>query len=351
MPISIELKKKCVELAKAGKKPREIYTETFYPEHDGMSYESFSRKLRDWKKKTWPSTVTLDGGTYEGFIAHGATVQVSADGEILQAWIKQTSDDRHWEDLLEAIHANIDPIRIEPKEGDGSGMLEVPLFDLHLPLSDHTESCERILALIFRQKWEEINLIVGQDLFHNDDMRGRTASGRVIEKVDISSAWETAKMIWYSLIEASLQQADTVNLIYSVGNHDESLAWAFTQLLKDHYPQLNVDDSMKQRKHIFWKDCFIGVTHGSYAKSANQDFRGQFTIEFPEAFARAKVREIHAGHLHHETEADIYGVMVRRLSRSGNTDKWSDDEGYVGAHKRFMIFEWSPGTLAAIHYV
>lgn len=351
MSVSIELKQKCVELAKAGKTCREIYVETVCPEYDGMSYESFCRRLREWKKKTWPSPITLEGGTYKGFVAHDATVQVSHDGQIVQAWIKQAYDDGRWDELLEAIHANTEPIKIEPKSGTGSGMLEIPLFDLHLPLSDHTESCERVLGLIRQQKWEEINLIIGQDLFHNDDMRGRTASGRTIEKVDISLAWEMAKTIWYSLIEASLQQADTVNLIYSVGNHDESLAWAFTQLLKDHYPQLHVDDSLKQRKCIFWQDCFIGITHGSYTKSANSDFRGQFTIEFPEAFAKAKVREIHAGHLHHETEADIYGVMVRRLSRSGNTDKWSDDEGYVGAHKRFMIFEWSPGTLAAIHYV
>lgn len=351
MPVSIELKQKCVELKNAGKNSKQIYLETFLPEYDGMSYESFRRRLNEWKKKTWPETTTLEGGTYKGFVAHDATVQVNNQGQIVQAWIKQAYDDGRWDDLIEVIRENADPVRIEAKRGPGTGMLEIPLCDMHLPLSDHTKSCEQIISIIERQQWEEINLVVGQDLFHNDDMRGRTASGRSIEKVDISLAWEMAKTIWYSIIEKALLQADKVNLIYSVGNHDESLAWAFIQLLKDHYPQLHVDDSMSQRKCIYWRECFIGITHGSYIKSSNQDFRGQFTIEYPMEFASAKVREIHAGHLHHEAEADLYGVMVRRLSRNGKTDKWSDDEGYVGAHKRFMLFEWAPGSLAAIYYV
>ena len=300
---------------------------------------------------TFPDTTTLEHGTYEGFTAHNATVQVNAKGEIIQAWIKQALDDCQWDALLEAVHQNVEPIRIEPKTGDGIGMLEIPLYDLHLPLSDHRASIEELLGIIERQKWQEINIVIGQDMFHNDDMRGRTASGRPIEKVNIPLAWEMAKEIWYNVIETSLQQSEHVNLIYSIGNHDESLSWAFVQMLKDHYPQVTVDDRMKQRKCIFWNKCFIGLTHGHQAKSKINDLRGQFTIEFPEEFSKSTVREIHAGHLHHEAEGDLYGVMIRRLSRNGDTDQWSEDEGFVGAHKRFMVFEWMPGCLKAVYYI
>ena len=278
-------------------------------------------------------------------------MQVSRDGTIVQAWIKQALDDGQWDKLLTVIQESTEPVRIEPIGGDGAGMLEIPLYDMHLPLSDHTNSIGQLLAIINRQKWDEINIVIGQDMFHNDDMRGRTASGRVIEKVDIPQAWEMARSIWYSVIDVSLKQSEKVNLIYSIGNHDESLAWCFVQMLKDHYPQINVDDRLKQRKRIWWNGCFIGLTHGSYAKNKNQDLRGQFTIEFPEEFSKSTVREIHSGHLHHEGEGDLYGVMVRRLSRNGETDQWSEDEGYVGAHKRFMVFEWMPGRLKAIYYI
>ena len=41
-------------------------------------------------------------------------------------------------------------------------MLEIPLYDMHLPLSDHRASIEELLGIIERQKWQEINI---DDLF------------------------------------------------------------------------------------------------------------------------------------------------------------------------------------------
>lgn len=349
--ISIEMKKKCVDAYNAGYPLKKIYSEMYHDEYPTASYESFRRYMKRWRKKTFPDRTTLEGGTYEGFTAHNATVQVNSGGEIVQAWIKQTLDDGQWDELLEVIRTNTEPVRIEPDTGDGDGMLEIPLYDMHLPLSDHTKSIEQLLGIICRQNWEEINIVIGQDLFHNDDMRGRTASGRSIEKVDIPTAWEMARKIWFSVIEASLRKAKKVRLIYSIGNHDESLSWCFVQMLKDHYPQIEVDDRLKQRKCIHWNGCFIGLTHGHYMKNKTYDLRGQFTIEFPEEFSKSTVREIHAGHLHHESEGDLYGVMIRRLSRNGTTDEWSENEGFVGAHKRFMVFEWLPGCLKAVYYI
>lgn len=351
MIVDIETKKQCVDAYKSGKTVKEIYTSIYHERYPSSSCESFRRYLYNWRRQTFPSSDTLNAGTYEGFTAHNATVQVNSEGEIVQAWIKQTLDDGQWDTLLDTIHENTEPIKIEPVTGDGEGMLEIPLYDMHLPLSDHVKSVELLLGIINRQKWQEINIIIGQDMFHNDDMRGRTASGRIIEKVDVAAAWDMAKTIWYNVIEASIKQSERVKLIYSIGNHDESLSWCFVQMLKDHYPQIEVDDRLKQRKCIYWNGCFIGVTHGHYMKNKKHDLRGQFTIEFPREFSESTVREIHAGHLHDESEKDLYGVMVRRLSRNGETDQWSEDEGFVGAHKRFMIFEWMPGWLRAVHYI
>jgi UDP-2,3-diacylglucosamine pyrophosphatase LpxH len=230
-------------------------------------------------------------------------------------------------------------------------MLEIPLFDQHFPLSEHRESLLNLLPIIESRVWEEINIIVGQDMLHNDDMRGRTSSGRPIEKVDMVKAWDMARDFYASVIESAVSHSKNVKIIYSKGNHDESMSWAFVQMLKAMYPTVYVDDSLKQRKCIFWRNCFIGITHGAYKKSSHNDLRGQFTIQFATEFSSARVREIHAGHLHQEEERDIYGVVCRRLSRNGNEDEWSDDEGLVGATKRFMVFKWKPGWLAGIDFI
>lgn len=352
MTIDISVKKKCVELSMQGNTARSVYNEYFTKVHEGMGYETFRAKLKQWKKRSFADESTIESGTYPGFTAHNATVQVNGEGKITQAWIKQAVDDVRWDELLDAIKEHTQSVLcVSPATDNGEGMLEIPLYDMHFPLSDHSETIGELLGIIQSRHRQEINIIIGQDLLHNDDFRGRTSSGRPIERVDIAQAWRMAREFWERVIKSCAENADRVNVIYSKGNHDESLAWAFVQMLRAMFPTVAFDDSMKQRKVIFWDGCFIGVTHGNGAKTQNNDLRGQFTIEFPEQFAKAAVREIHCGHLHHEREADLYGVMLRRLSRSGVTDEWSDDEGFVGAHKRFMVFDWMPSRLKAIYYV
>ena len=353
MTISTDVKKKCVEMKRNGHTAREIYVNYFSKAHSGMGYETFRTKLKRWQKQTFADPKTLQTGTYEGFIAHGATVQVDRNGEVVQAWIKQHANDEQFIRLVDFIAENTAPCLITERPGPANEpqMLEIPLFDQHFPQNDHVETLNDLLEIVESRTWEEINLIIGQDMLHNDDMRGRTSSGRPIENVDMVKAWDLARNFYASLISGCLAFSNRLKITYSKGNHDESMSWAFVQMLKSMFPQAEFDDSMQQRKCISWRECFIGVTHGAYKKSTNADLRGQFTIQFPMEFASAKVREIHAGHLHREEEKDIYGVMCRRLSRKGIEDEWTDDEGLIGANKRFMVFRWKPGRLAGIDYV
>ena len=353
MTIALEVKRKCIELREKGMTMPEIYRSYFSQVHPGMTYETFRHKLKHWRKQACADEKTLYSGTYPGFIAHGATVQVNERGEVVQAWIKEHADDDQMRRLVEFIRENTQPVEIErsSESAESPEMLEIPLFDQHFPQNQHISTFIELAKIIETRQWEEINVIIGQDLFHNDDFRGRTSSGRSIEKVDMVKAWELARIFWTSLIKCALEHSNRLKITYSKGNHDESMSWAFVQMLKAMFPQAEFDDSMRQRKCISWRDYFIGVTHGAYKKSTNEDLRGQFTIQFPVEFANAKVREIHAGHLHREEEKDIYGVMCRRLCRIGAADEWSDDEGYVGASQRFMVFKWKPGRLAGIDYI
>jgi len=120
------------------------------------------------------------------------------------------------------------------------------------------------------------------------------------------------------------------------------------QMIKARYPQVNVDDRMQQRKAYVYGDNFIGITHGDKAR---KDLHNIFPIEFPVEWSGAKNREIHTGHLHVEETKDVFGMAVRTLATRNRTDKWHRDNGFVGAHKRFMLFEYSEKELESIHYV
>ena len=355
MLIGYELKRKCVELANNGMTYRDIYNNVFSPEHKGMSRETFARKLREWRKKKWADDITLEAANLDwGFRPYAATVQVDHSGNVIQSWVKQSANDGAYEKLIEAIKQNTPHAVIERQRAEESGhMLEIPLWDMHIGIADldhYRQTVSETIRYIQSRRWKKIIIPVGQDLFHNDDFRGRTSSGRAIEKVDMVQAWNDARSIYYSIIDEAHANADEVEIIYIRGNHDESMAWAFVQLLKERYGQ--ADDSLAYKKMRTFGRCFVGLTHGDGKKSTAKDLRGQFSARFPVEFAAAKVKEIHAGHIHHEKElGDTYGVMCRRLCTGNEQDDWSDSEGYEGSIKRFMLFDWSETKLAGIYYV
>ena len=348
--IPYELKRRCVE-ARETMSATDVYRNIFSPEHSEMSCESFCRALRKWKRKALASSQTLEAGTYGGFTAHNATVQVNGRGEVVQAWIKQGLDDNECEQLLEAIKENIKPITIEQPKQTWASMLEIPLFDMHFgvaTIDDYMPLLAQIIALIETKQWGEVNILIGQDLLHTNDLRGHTAKGTEIGTIDFGKAWSDAWRFWITIIDKAIANAKEVKLRYSRGNHDECTSWCFVQALKARYPQLWVDDSFEPRRCITWNGVFIGYGHCEYTGNLSKIFQN-FVLDFPMEFAEAKVREIHTGHLHSEGQDN--GMMVRRLASGVPVDKWSRDNGYVGSHRRFQVFEWMPNRLRAIYYM
>ena len=351
--IPIEVKKKCIDMAQ-GMTAREVYTQYYSLIYD-TSYNGFRSMLKKWKRKSYADDKILEVGNLDyKFTPYATTVQVNRDGEITQSWIKSRGEDRLFLELIEAVKNNTphEKIEIIHKE-EAKGMLEIPLFDMHMGIADlehYKPALQEILLLIDKQVYEEINIVIGQDMIHNDNFKGTTTKGTPIEKINVVKAWNDAKTFWYNIIDKAIEKANKVQIIYSQGNHDKFVTWSFIQMLKERYGDI-VEDSLKERKCITYGTNFIGITHGDFRKNKPMDLRSQFSVKFPLEFAQSKVKEIHCGHLHHETEKDEYGVMCRRLCTSGKEDEWSDEEGYIGANKRFMIFEWSLDKLVAIYYV
>lgn len=355
--IPLKVKRTCVEMVVSGKSIRDIYNEYYCNQvTNPQTFRSFGRSIRRWKNKAYADDFTLDSGTYEGFVAHDATVQVSGNGEIVQAWIKQKASDVDPEEFIKAIRGMVDKFEYEPRDlTDTFDMLEIPLFDMHWGVAflDHYESTlKSIIDLIRSHNWKKIIIPFGQDFFHNDSIvNGQTTKGTPIEKVDMTRAVKESQTFIYAIIDEALAYADEVKVIYTPGNHDRSISWMFLQVLLERYGPVIVDDSLEYRKVFTYGKNSIMVTHGDSKQATSRNLAQIFPISFAEEFANAEIREVHAGHLHREGEADIYGVMVRRLSSGNCTDDWSNREDFIGAHKRFMLFEWSLDKLKSIHYV
>lgn len=352
--IPYELKRRCVELSKSGVRYEQIYKEYIKP-NSTMSFRSFGRRMAEWKAKTAADEGLLESANLGfKFTPRASTVQVNARGEVIQAWIKQCTEDAI-DEILSAIKDSTPVATIEPKvRDDADGMLEIPLFDMHFGIADidfYRDTLAEILGIVSSKHWDRVVIPVGQDLFHNDSIsKGITTKGTLIEKVDLKKAVLDAKTFYCNLIETAIKHANKVDVIYSPGNHDKTVGWMFVQILKERYGDI-VNDSAKERKAILWNGCFVGFTHGDKGNDTAAGLRGKFTKEFPALFALAKVREIHIGHLHRESDSrDEYGVQIRRMCTKNKDDEWTDEEGFM-SQKRFMLFEWETNKLKRIHYV
>lgn len=252
---------------------------------------------------------------------------------------------------LEKANKEITPIHIENRVSNGEGLLEIPLFDMHFGVNtyeDYLEVRDSIVSKITSKKWDKIFFIIGQDLLHNNGFDGKTSSGTPIEQVDMTKAWNDAFSFYCQLITVAQNNSNGVNCSYSIANHDDSMSWAFVKCLEIKFPNVSFDTSKKVRKAFVWNDIFIGYAHGH--KGANR-IHENFLSDFGKLMAIANVVEIHTGHIHKEIANDKYGILARTLSTKGKTDSWHDDNGFVGSHKRFQLFEYSPTSLDAVYYI
>ena len=254
------------------------------------------------------------------------------------------------EKLLESIKRDVKPVAVEPLE-NGEMLLEIPLFDMHFGIADfnyYRNTYQKITNKIISNKWDTILFVIGQDLLHNDGFTGKTTSGTMIEKVNMEKAWDDADMFYTGLIKYASNHSKNVHVVYSCGNHDQGISFGFVKTLEAKFPNATFDTAMKQRKGFVWSDIFLGFSHGD--KGANR-LAKNFLTEHGTSIAKAKIVEVHSGHIHHEVTKDDFGIVVRALATGAKTDSWHEDYGFIGAMKRFEIFEYTKDSLNGIDFV
>lgn len=259
------------------------------------------------------------------------------------------------EDLIAILNdTNLQKVSIETRPADHfDGLFEIPIFDAHFGIATY-EDYKAHQAEIFRylqsQHWEQVLFVIGQDLFHNDDFRGRTSKGTPIERVDMERAVRHAKCFYYPLIEEALRQGRKVKIIYSRGNHDETMGWFFVNMLGEKYPQCEIDGDQREFKRHIYHRVFLGYTHGEKVGADTKlikTFNGLWRLEM----AQAKVRIIKRGHYHHLTQLDDDGTIVMGLSTAAPTDEYNEIHGYTYSHKVFQMFIYNAHGVKAQIYI
>lgn len=230
--------------------------------------------------------------------------------------------------------------------------LLIPLFDTHFGISnfEYYKDVFDKLNNMLDNKYKEVLFIIGQDLYHNDSLfNGRTAKGTEIDKVDMIQAWKDSVKFFVPLIYKALDKGSDVKLMYSKGNHSETVEWCFIQYLKGIFPECDVDDTLRERKVHMFGTNLISTTHGD--KKNEKRLPENIATEFPVEWSKATTRTLFVGHKHHEMVLDAGGILVRRMPTKNKLDSYHEDRGFTTAHSRFQVHEFNETEQTGLFYL
>lgn len=201
-------------------------------------------------------------------------------------------------------------------------------------------------------------LPLGNDFLNVDNAARTTTAGT---PQDEDGRWQrTFKggldlMIW---AVDTLREKAPVEVVAVPGNHDfERLYYLICALICQYRttPGVTIDNRPTVRKYVEFGNTLLGFTHSD--KELDKNLPLIMAVEQKEAWARAKFREFHCGHIHHDRQRDFQplldhlGVTVRWLRALSAADAWHVGKGYR-AHRGSTAFVHHPerGLVAELKF-
>ena len=251
-------------------------------------------------------------------------------------------------ELTSIINHDVKQKRLNRTSGTLKHMLVVPLFDLHFGINSYKKMVpylDEILAIINSHPFEKIVIEAGGDLLHSDFLATtKTVKCTQLDHVDMIGAWEDAARFVKDIVETSIENSENTELRAIGGNHDFDVSWAFVEMIKARYPQLDVFNPGTYRQVFTYGRVGILLAHGDTAKAK---LPALFANEYPEEWASSVWREVHTGHYHAEVVKDAGGTIQHQFSTPKPSDSYEQKNGFTMNSKVLKILEYDVNGLIA----
>jgi hypothetical protein len=246
---------------------------------------------------------------------------------------------------LEILIPNL-PIRID-KEGH---LLVLNLTDLHINRKDFKsqdtldsqvqEIFNTFNALLDKSNRafviNKILIVCGHDYFNSDFNHQTTKGTPQTDLEEGFKAFRAGLKLASSIIHNAGQHAP-VDFIIVNGNHDYQsslfLGVALNEIFRNNRELVQIDYGKESRKYYRYENNSLLLSH--HINKNYKDFPLIFATEQPKLFAETGHRFILTGHLHSEKKnkfdsSEEYGIQWIQTPSVAKTDKWHDDNCYIG---------------------
>jgi predicted transcriptional regulator len=254
------------------------------------------------------------------------------------------------------------PIAVKANKSASGNMLEVnipdahfgklswgletggPNYDVRIAEEVVTRAFEALLGKVGHYEFEEVILIVGNDILNSDDVEGRTTAGT---SVSTDGRYQKTFGVVRTLMTRFVERLRTrfkcpVIVIMVPGNHDKLSVWHLGDSLEcyfHNYKDVTIENTPRYRKYHSFGKVMLMFTHGD--KGKRNDYPLLMATEQPEMFGRSKFWEAHTGHNHMTKVDEQHGVRVRVLSALCPADDWHAENGFVGNKRSAEAYVWN----------
>lgn len=222
-------------------------------------------------------------------------------------------------------------------------------YDLNIAIQDHIYANDANLDLMSKHRPEKIFYILGQDLYHVDNMAGHTTHGN--HDMDVDGRITKVHTKTFTVSRDNILKCAKlapVEVIWIPGNHDYLASYMLAFALKEHFKgdkRISVDISENPRKARLWGVTLVGWTHrivGRHSTWANE-----LALNFPEYWGKSIFREWHHGDQHKKQQVKAYplvtsgGVTMRQITALSPVDRWHHENNFNDAIPGGESFMWS----------
>lgn len=244
--------------------------------------------------------------------------------------------------IINLYDAHLDKISLKGETGENITMQD--------NINRYVKGFDTLLASVLTHDPEQIIFPIGNDLFHANDMSGRTKRGTQIQYLcSPEEAYAEICKVTIGCVAKLAQTGAKVVIPFVKGNHDEDNITILGFWLRELFSgnnQITFLPGRLQRNYIQYGKNLFGFAHGDKEKSKINDLPLLMAQEVPKMWAETIYRVIMCGDLHHEIEykflstKDRPGVKVVFLRSVGGSDKWHVDHGWTGIPKTAYAEIW-----------
>lgn len=232
-------------------------------------------------------------------------------------------------------------------------------YDTKLASKDYMYVTDSCLDLASPHKPEKIFYILGQDMYHVDNMASHTTGGDHTLDVD-GRITKVHKIVFLNSKDAIIKARTLapVEVVWIPGNHDYlasfMLVFALQQYFKDD-SRVTFDVSENPRKARLWGNLLVGWTHRIVGK--HTVWSNELAQAFPELWGKSVFREWHHGDQHKKQNVKVTplatsgGVICRQITALSPVDQWHTSNVYTDAVPGGELFLWSKDKGVFANYI